>query len=878
MATIEKTVEVIFAGKDDVSRVMRTIRGGLGDLDRMAQAVAGPLAQVADAVLSANAALAGLAAGGLALAIKSAGEFQQGFAEISTLLDASGDDLEAFRRAVEQYAATSTQSWDEVQQAIYNAISAGVDYKNAIDLVAQAEKLAVAGRADLNDTTVLLVSTMNAYGASADQAAKYSDALFQTVRLGQTTIPQLAQSLAQVTGTAAGARVPFEEVAAAIATLTAAGLPTSQAITAIKQALSNILKPSSEAAKTAEDLGIQFDAAALKSKGFSGVLADVARATGGNVDVMGRLFGSVEALNGVIILAGTGADTFRANLEAMGRSAGSTQAAFNKMADDIDLAMQRVKNAARYALNQAGQPLLDQFGDVSEAISQVFLALGQSIDTGAMDDLVGAVERAGDALAGFLGDVAQALPGALDQVDFTPITDALTRAGDALRDFFGEVDLTTVDGLAQAIQGAVDTIGSLIDATTGIAQAFSPVLDALAEAVRRFNDLSPQQKVDIGRQWLGTAKLIQQAGTEIGGAIAVIANTGADMKSAFDVIVGSIEGAWETLKTGVLNAEWLVVGSLQQIVSAVNTLTFGKIPWVDDLDQSLTTLRQVIEEQLIGTATEANQAWATAWGGLTGLFDDGTRKVTQAMGTLKDAAAQVTDTAGQAKQGVDDLFQTFLDQVNALSPATGGVSQDLADIGREIVALDQAADPVAQSLDRVGQSLDTVSQKAKQAQQDSEDFRLKMAAIKADFAKTALKLSVDLRVAQVQAQADQIKSIMSGLSTSFQSVTSAISQMTGQWAGLVGGNLSQWTASNQLWTLIQQQAQQQQQYTQAQIQLAQAQIQLLQARTQALQSGQALIQIDGTGLSPSLQLVMWEILEQVQLRVNQSAADLLMGI
>ena len=102
--------------------------------------------------------------------------------------------------------------------------------------------------------------------------------------------------------------------------------------------------------------------------------------------------------------------------------------------------------------------------------------------------------------------------------------------------------------------------------------------------------------------------------------------------------------------------------------------------------------------------------------------------------------------------------------------------------------------------------------------------------------------------------------------------------MTGQWAGLVGGNLSQWSASSQLWTLIQQQAQMQQQYTQAQIRLAQAQVQLLQARAQAIQSGQALIQIDGTGLSPSLQMVMWEILEQVQLRVNQSAADLLMGI
>ncbi|HHB11933.1 MAG TPA: phage tail tape measure protein, partial [Chromatiales bacterium] len=445
MATIDKTVEIIFSGKDDVSRVMRGIRGGLSDLEGVAEAVARPLAQVANAVLAADATLAGLAAGGLALAIRAAGEFQQGFGEISTLIDASEDDLADFEQAVRQYAATSTQSWDEVQQAVYNAISAGVDYRHSLDLVAQAEKLAVAGRANLNDTTVLLVSTMNAYGASTDEAARYSDILFQTVRQGQTTIPQLAQSLAQVTGTAAGASVPFEEIAAAIATLTAAGLPTSQAITAIKAALSNILKPASQATKLAGELGIQFDAAALKSKGFSGVLADVARATGGNVDKLGQLFGSVEALNGVLILAGTGADAFRANLEAMGQSAGSTQTAFEKMAGNVDLAMQRVKNAAFSALSQIGQPFIDEFNNIADAISAVFAAVGQSFDAGSFDPLIQVVEDAARAIDSLLDDIAANLPQALEQIDWSPITDNLRNLGDALSQIFGGLDLSTTE-------------------------------------------------------------------------------------------------------------------------------------------------------------------------------------------------------------------------------------------------------------------------------------------------------------------------------------------------------------------------------------------------------------------------------------------------
>lgn len=878
MATIDKTVEVIFAGKDQISGVLTDVRGKLKDLGGLAETIASPLARVADGVLAADAALAGLAGGALVLAVQRAGEFQQGFGEIATLIDASEADLQDFSRAVEQYAATSTQRWGEVQQAIYNAISAGTDYRAAVDLVSQAEKLAVAGRASLNDTTVLLVSTMNAYGASADEAAKYSDALFQTVRLGQTTIPQLASALAQVTGVAAGAGVGFEEIAAAIATLTAAGLPTSQAITALKAAISNIVKPSSQAAEAAKDLGMQFDASALASKGLSGVLADVARATGGNVDKMSALFGSVEALNGVLVLAGTGSDTFRRNLEAMGQAAGSTQTAFEKMAGNLDLAMQKIRNAFDYAFARVGDPLIDQVGGVADAVAQVFLAFGQSVDTGALDEIVQALNQAGAAVEAFVEDVARALPDALAGVDWSPILDAIGRAGDAIGRVLGGVDLTMVEGLRTAIQAAVDTIGSLIDATTGMAQAFAPVLDALAEAVRRFNDLSPQQTQAIGQQWLGTAKLITTAGVEIGAAIAAIGASGADMQAVFDAVIGAITGAWETMKSGVLTAEWVIQGSLQQIVAAVNTLTLGKIPWLDELDQSLTTWRQVIEEQLVGAATEASDAWGQSWSGLTRLFDAGGQQVDQATAGIRQSVGEVAAEAGTATDAVDTLFEEFLRQVNRMSPDVAGVGDDLAAIGQEIVALDGAADPAAQSLEGLAGSLGQVGDQASQAEQDSEDFRLKMAQIEADFAKTALQLNVDLQVAKVQAEAQQITSIMQGLSGSFQSVTQNLGSLTGQWAGLVGGNLRQWMASSQLWMLIQQQTQLQQQYTQAQIQLAQAQVQALQARTQALQSGQALIQIDGTGLAPSLQMVMWEILEQVQLRVNQSAADLLMGI
>ena len=53
-----------------------------------------------------------------------------------------------------------------INASIYTAISAGIDYKESIAALSEAERLSVAGKADLESTIRLLASTLNAYGAS----------------------------------------------------------------------------------------------------------------------------------------------------------------------------------------------------------------------------------------------------------------------------------------------------------------------------------------------------------------------------------------------------------------------------------------------------------------------------------------------------------------------------------------------------------------------------------------------------------------------------------------------------------------------------------------------------------------------------------------
>jgi len=152
VADITKTIQIIFAGDDQISETVRGINSKMNDFETVVSSAVGPLASLADGVLEADAILAAMAAGSLVAATAAAKDFQSGLSEISTLVTATDEDLDKFNQQILDYATGSTKSIDDINASIYTAISAGVDYDKSLDLLNTSEKLSVAGRADLEDT------------------------------------------------------------------------------------------------------------------------------------------------------------------------------------------------------------------------------------------------------------------------------------------------------------------------------------------------------------------------------------------------------------------------------------------------------------------------------------------------------------------------------------------------------------------------------------------------------------------------------------------------------------------------------------------------------------------------------------------------------
>jgi TP901 family phage tail tape measure protein len=128
--------------------------------------------------------------------------------------------------------------------------------------------------------------------------------MFQTVNIGKLTYSQLASSIGQVVPIAAQAGVQFNEIGGFLANATAQGVSTGAAVDGLRQILTSYIRPSEEARRVSQALGLEFNATALRTDGLAVSLDRVFRATGGDPQLLSRLFGDVQALN--LVLASTG--------------------------------------------------------------------------------------------------------------------------------------------------------------------------------------------------------------------------------------------------------------------------------------------------------------------------------------------------------------------------------------------------------------------------------------------------------------------------------------------------------------------------------------------------------------------------------------------
>lgn len=256
----------------------------------------------------------------------------------------------------------------------------------------------------------------------------------------KTTFGEMAQQMGNVTPIASALGVKTNELFSSLAVLTANGIQTREAVTGLKSAMSNIIKPSQQASDAAKALGIDFDASTVKTKGWLPFLTDVKdklkeaspefadasdkvntltarqneltksgqknsveyknnanalksakdqmsaleQSSNSQLSAFATMFGSVEGLNSILTLTSDqGISLYNDGMRQMQDGSNLTDDAFNKVNDTagnrLKKSLNELKNSA-INLGDAAEPLLEDTTNLLDGLAKVL----QNTDKGTL--------------------------------------------------------------------------------------------------------------------------------------------------------------------------------------------------------------------------------------------------------------------------------------------------------------------------------------------------------------------------------------------------------------------------------------------------------------------------------------------------------------
>lgn len=331
-----------------------------------------------------------------AIAVKMAVDFDKTMTQIITLAGQSRQQVNAWKKDLLELGPALGKSPQELAEALFFISSSGIKASEALNVLKASAKASALGLGETKVVADAVTSALNAYGSEALDAEKATAILVAAVRDGKGEADAIAGAIGRVIPIASELEVSFDQVAAAIASMTLQGLDANEAVTALRGVLGTLLNPSSQATKLLAQFGLTAEGLRqeLAQRGLLATLGTLQTVFNGNADAAGVVFGNIRALTGVFNLTGKNAARVKEVFSDLASTTGK----------DLADAFSTVAETPSFKLQQALAELQATLVDLGAEIVPLVVAFAKGAGTlfHAFRDLPEPIKKAAVAMSGFL--------------------------------------------------------------------------------------------------------------------------------------------------------------------------------------------------------------------------------------------------------------------------------------------------------------------------------------------------------------------------------------------------------------------------------------------------------------------------------------------
>lgn len=660
------------SGFDQAARKTRELGSETEKLGQKREAIAG--------VGTAMTAFGAVAVATVGLVVARYAEFDAAMSKVQAATHASAGEMSQLRDAAIDAGAKTVYSATEAAGAIEELSKAGVQTNEILNGgLAGALDLASAGELKVADAAQIAATAMTQFGLRGSEVPHVADLLSAGAGKAQGSVQDLSAALNQGGLVASQAGFNINETTGTLAAFASAGLLGSDAGTSLKTAILALQNPSTTAAATMKQYGLDVYDSTGQMLSFGGIAAQLKDKLGTLSDeqrnaALAQIFGN-DAVRAANVLYSEGADgiaEWTGKVNDQGYAAETARLKLDNLKGDVeklggsfDTALIQSGSAANGVLRNLTQSatfLVDVIGDTPAPI----LAAGAGLTA-----LAGGTLLVGGAALGAVPKFA-AFKAQLDTMGISMKTAALRTVGLSAGIGAAAVGIGVLVSMQAQAEAATDELTDTLDKQTGALTKYSRA--AVAKRLADGGEFEAARKAGVTQRELTDAVLQGGAALEkvqgklgdrntFGGMftgaayeagwaqqnIANVANSVQDAKQKFNDQKQANAEAGNTAMT-VAEQYKEEASNVSDLTSELNDLV-EKISAANDVNQDAISANASYQEALAGLSDEVKRQRESTEGYTTSL-DENTSIGASNASMLSDLADKA-QTSAKAQFDVD---------------------------------------------------------------------------------------------------------------------------------------------------------------------------------------------------------------------------------
>jgi len=601
---IFKLVGSIFVKTDDADKSIDGIQKKTSSLATTIGNKMQTAGKKIEGVGKALAPISAIAGATLGASVKSASDFTDAMAKVSTLVDTSKVSVDDLSKVFLDLSNASGKSATELAEAGYQALSASVPVEKLGQFTKTATDLAKVGFTDTSTAVDVLTTAINAYSMETEDAESIATKLVKTQNLGKTTVNELASSMGKIIPTASAMNVDIDNLTAGYVSLTKQGIATAEATTYMNSMLNELGDSGTTVGGILkEETGMSFQE--CMDSGMS--LGDVLGVLKGHADENGtafnELWGSAEAGKASLAILNGGVDEFNSTVSTMKENTNELSEGLDKLntpSTKVRKSLNQIKNSGIQlgtAFITGLAPTLDKVSAGIEKATTWF----NSLDEGTKQNI-----------ATMLLFVAGLAPVLIGIGKFIALVGSVITA-------IGTIT-SAISGVGAVLAGlgiAVNPIGLIVGAISLLAVGFVYLWNT-SESFRNF--------------WINLWNVISTT------VMNIVSSVSAWLANAWNAIMTTAVNIWNSLKSGVTN---IVNGLKSTITDVWNAIKSTVTNVMNGIKTTITnvwnTAKSTVSNAINGIKTTISSGLNSAKSTVTNIFNSIKSAITEKINGAKSA-------------------------------------------------------------------------------------------------------------------------------------------------------------------------------------------------------------------------------------------------